>query len=260
MYVRFAATALGLVGLVGATCLSGLQVSGAPLVVKVYGEAGAALAFVEAAEAFAKRQDGRIEVVVASSKGTFRSVADADLLFDDGEAALTEIAAALPVALTPRPAIPLFARPPSIVVRQGNPENIGTMRDLARPGTNIMVVSGAHDWLQASAPTDAADAVLLRAVLDNVVAVARDRKEAEQFWATNAAIDVWLNWGAGKVEQSEIAEISGGLPESLYRAASVMFTDLGESKTLAHSFVAFLASQQGSSIFAKWGWPYTPAE
>ncbi len=260
MYVRIAAAALGLIGFVGATCLSGPQVSGAPLVVKVLGAAGAAPAFVEAAEAFAKKQDGRIEISIASANGALQAAAGADLLFDDGETALTEIAAGLPVGLAPRPAIPLFSRPPSVVVRPGNPENISTVRDLARPGTNIMVVSGTHDWLQASTPADAADAVLLSALLDNVVAVARDRKEAEQFWAMNTTIDVWLNWGAGKVEESEFAEISGGLPESLYRPTSVMFTDLGESKTLAHSFVAFLASQQGSSIFAKWGWPYTSAE
>ncbi len=260
MYVPIAAAALGLVGLVGATCLSGLGVAGAPLVVKLYGAAGAAPAFVEAAGAFAKKEDGRIEIAIASAHGAFQAAADADLLFDDGETALTDIAAALTANLAPRPAIPLFARPPSVVVKPGNPENIATVRDLARPGTNIMVVSGAHDWLQASTPTDAADAVLLRAVLDNVVAVARDRKEAEQLWAANTHIDVWLNWGAGKVEESEVADISGGLPESLHRAASVMFTDLGESKTLAHSFVAFLASRQGSSIFAKWGWPYTPSE
>jgi molybdate transport system substrate-binding protein len=144
---------------------------------------------------------------------------------------------------------------PAIIVQKGNPKNITSLEDLAKPGIaigigdpeSVCVGQYAKELLQANSLWDA--------VSPNIITNAQSCDATAALIPTKAvdAIIGWsvfYNWNPDKtdlvwINQSQIPKIS-----CIAGAVSVYATD----KTKAQSFLNFLASSDASAIWAKYGY------
>jgi molybdate transport system substrate-binding protein len=148
---------------------------------------------------------------------------------------------------------------PAIIVQKGNPKNITSLQDLAKPGITIgigdpesvCVGQYAKELLQANGLWDS--------VSKNIVTQAQSCDATAAIIATKAVDviigwSVFYNWNPDKtdivwINPSQIPKIS-----CIAGAVSVYAID----KAKAQSFLDFLASSDTSAIWAKYG--YFPTE
>ena len=227
----------------------------------VYGPGGPLPAMKEAAASFGK-QHGIDVVVTGGPTRTWIESAknDGDLIYSGSEHMMTEFIDALADQIDPSTALPLYLRPSSVLVRPGNPKEIRGLRDLGKPGVNILVVQGAGQtgmWEDMVGRTGDID--LLRAVRNNIRVFAPDSGKARQAWTSDKRLDAWLIWNIWQVSNPDLAQTVPVEEEFvIYRDTGIAYTQRGKNKPAARQFVEYLQSPQGARIFAKWGW-MTPA-
>ena len=240
-----------------ACCLLASGVPGqAAETLHVYGPGGPLPAMKEAAAAFSQAHGITIDVVAGPTPQWLdRARTDADLVFSGSETMMSDFIAALP-SVDPASVRPLYLRAAAILVRPGNPAQIGGVVDLLKPGHRILVVNGAGQqglWEDVAGRT--ADIRQVRAFRSNIVTVARNSAEARQAWVSDPTLDAWLIWTIWQRANPTLADQVPVEPlYAIHRDAGIALTRAGEAKPDARAFAAFLASPQGAAIFAKWGW------
>jgi accessory colonization factor AcfC len=192
--------------------------------------------------------------------------ADADVIFSGAENMMTDFIEQLgdtvggseksPGRIDESTITPLYLRPAAILVRPGNPKHVRRFEDLLRPGIKIMVVQGAGQtglWEDVAGRTG--DIRVVRAFRRNIGLVAGNSANAKQRWASDKSFDAWLIWNIWQVANPSVAEVIP-LAEKwrIYRDAGVALTVKGSARTSAHDFISFLQSNDGATIFRKWGW------
>lgn len=239
----------------------------------VYGPGGPLPAMKEAASAFARRNNIRIEVTGGPTpEWLTQARLDADVIFSGAENMMTDFVRQLgdttggsaphPGRIDEATIVPLYLRPVAMLVRPGNPKRIARFEDLLRPGIKVLVVQGAGQtglWEDVAGRTG--DIEVVRAFRRNIGAVAQNSGEAEQRWTSDRSFDAWLIWNIWQVANPALAQ-SVPVAERwrIYRDAGVALTVKGRERHAARDFVRFLESPEGARIFAKWGWmTRTPA-
>jgi len=226
-------------------------------VLHMYGPGGPAPAMQEAAEAFGKANDIKIEVVAGpTGKWLEKAKADADLIYSGAEYQMTDLSRAMPDQIDPTTAVPLYLRPASILVRPGNPKKINGFSDLLKPGMKIMVVSGAgQTGLWEDVAGRKGNIGTVRAFRKNIAVDATNSVEAKKIWIEKKEIDAWLIWNIWQVSNPELAAlVPVEKSYAIYRDTAIAVTKQGNDKELSSKFVAFLQSPEGAQIFKKWGW------
>jgi accessory colonization factor AcfC len=224
----------------------------------VYGPAGPAPAFKEAAKAFGAANG--VSMVVASGptqNWVDKARNDADVLYTGSENMVHEYAKAIPHAFDPSTAEPLYLRPVVILVRPGNPKGIQGFHDLLKPGVKILVVAhGGQIGLWGDVAGRTGDIANLRAFRHNMVfpAPASSSVALEQ-WTQQKDIDAWLVWNIWQVAHPGVADaVPVEEQYRIYRDTGVLLTRKGAANPKVKAFVDFLKSQEGRAIFVKWGW------
>ncbi len=146
---------------------------------------------------------------------------------------------------------------PMICVRQGNPKNIHSLKDFARPGITVGLAEA-----QAVCLGDVSDLILRRAGLEkqvkqNVITYAKSCDQTQQLvqlGEVDAVIgwDAFEAWAPDEIDVVPIPELRP--PVYNIPAAVAVYTTHREE---AESFIAFLTSDQGKAIFAKHGYRVT---
>jgi len=144
---------------------------------------------------------------------------------------------------------------PAIIVQKGNPKNITTLEDLAKPGITIAIGDPesvcvglyAKELLEANG--------LWNAVSPNIVTYAQSC-EATAALIPTKAVDVVIGWNVFYDWTPDKADIVWITPTQIPKISyipgvvSVFATD----KTTPQSFLDFIASSDASAIWAKYGY------
>jgi accessory colonization factor AcfC len=228
-------------------------------VLSVYGPGGPAPALREAAALFGQRRGLSVQVTAGPTPHWKESSVegDADLIYSGSEHMMTDFLLKDFEGFIDRSTLrSLYLRPSAILVRPGNPKRIGGVRDLGKPGLEVLVVQDAGQvglWEDVVGRTG--DVRLLEAVRRNIGAYASNSAEAKKLWSDDAEYDAWLIWTIWQKENPAAADLVPVEPEhTIYRSCGIAGTLKSARKDLAAEFVRFLESGDGRAIFVKWGW------
>jgi accessory colonization factor AcfC len=228
----------------------------APETLHVYGPGGPLPAMKEAAEMFGHAHGVDVQVTAGPlPQWIDHAKADADVVFSGSEVMMSDFITAMP-NIDPATVKALYLRPAAILVRPGNPTHIKGIADLLKPGHRILVVNGAgQQGLWEDVAGRLGDIASVQAMRANIVKVAANSAQARQAWIEDKSLDAWLIWTIWQVANPTLADQVPIEPQySIYRDVGVALTRTGEARPIARQFTEFLASPEGASIFAKWGW------
>ncbi|MNE30327.1 hypothetical protein D3C80_1238350 [compost metagenome] len=96
---------------------------------------------------------------------------------------------------------------------------------------------------------------LTKSFRKNIVTYAANTGIAKKNWEENSSYDAWLVfniWGISNPDVGQIIPIEKELV--VYRDTGVALTKHSLKDAEAKRFVEFLSSQQGNTIFKKYGW------
>jgi len=182
-----------------------------------------------------------------------RAEKDADVIFEAAEYMLTDFDRRHPGFLDRSTRESLFLRSAGILVRPGNPKAIRSLADLARPGVQLLDVTGAA---QTGLWEDLAGrAGLIRGLQKNVSVVATNTAEGIAAWRNHPELDAWItfvSWHDRLKDETDVVELPEG--QRLYRGTPVAATMRTERRELALAFIAFLASEECHAVFRQSGW------
>ena len=234
--------------------LGGLE-SAAQEVVRAYSSEGPAPAMREAASAFSTNEAVKT-ISGPPSEWMERAAADADVVCSSADFMMSDFIRNEALRVDTSTVTPLYMRPSAILVRPGNPKRVEDFPDLLQPGTRVMVVTGSgQTGLWEDMANRTADVQTVRRLRENIVFYAGNSTEAVRMWRERKDIDAWITWDIWYMPlRTEAKLVPVSKEYKVYRQCSVALTSRGSEKPLAVQFVKFLASPQGASIFASWGW------
>lgn len=150
---------------------------------------------------------------------------------------------------------------PTIGVPHGNPDNIRSLADLARPGIEVGIGNPEAVCLGLYAVEILDYNHLLEDVGKNIVVQAESCEKIAtliSLKSVDAVIgwDVFHHWDPDNIDVVYLA------PEQLPRLAYVpgAVTEFSQDKESARKFLDFLVSAKGQEIFQKWGYITTESE
>lgn len=233
-------------------------------VLRIYGAVGPSPAIEEAVMVFSTRNNVKVDVI-SGPRHIWRdkAVVDADLMFSSADFMMSDYVRSMDLQLDHASVTPLYLRPSAILVRPGNPKQIGDFPDLVRPGVNVMVVNSAgHTGLWEDMAGKLEDIRTIRALRKNIVLFATDSDEAVKMWKIRDDIDAWITWNTWHMPLRGRADVV--VPSKTFRVlrqCSVALTARGKAKPLADKLIKFLASPETGAIFQTWGWvaPQSPS-
>ncbi|WP_454665683.1 AcfC family putative adhesin [Acinetobacter calcoaceticus] len=242
-------------------CLIYLTLSSLPIYsfadIQVYGPGGPAPAMKEAAKQFTSKTG--IAVNVASgptSQWSDQAKLDADVIYSGSEAMMSDFENAFSEQIIKDSVEPLYLRPAAILVRKGNPKKIKGFKDLAKPNIKVLVTHGAGQvgmWEDIAGRTG--NIQLTKSFRKNIAMYAANTGIAKKNWEENSSYDAWVVFNIWGVSNPNIGQIIPIEPELVvYRDTGVALTKHSLKDAEAKRFVEFLSSQQGNTIFKKYGW------
>ena len=225
--------------------------------INVYGPGGPAPAMQEAAKQFQKKTGIDVTVTAGpTSQWAEKAKQDADVIYSGSEAMMSDFELTFAEQIIKNTVEPLYLRPAAILVRPGNPKNIKGFKDLTKAGTKVLVTHGAGQvgmWEDIAGRTG--NIQLTKAFRKNITTYAPNTGAAKKNWQENSSYDAWLVFNIWGVSNPEIGKIIPIEPELvIYRDTGVALTQHSLKNTEAKSFVSFLDSKQGQSIFKQFGW------
>ena len=188
--------------------------------VHVYGPGGPAEPLKECAKLFTQQTHVAV-TVVAGPEAQWIGAAkmDADLVYGGAEYMLTEFDLNHPGFLAAGTRIALYDRAIGILVREGNPKHITRFADLARPGIQLLDVSGAG---QVGAWEDIAGREeMIPAIERNIEVSVPNSAAAIALWQSRPALDAWVTFESWqhRVGSSTLVRLSNA--ERIYRGTPI---------------------------------------
>ena len=147
----------------------------------------------------------------------------------------------------------LYMRPAGILVRKGNPKNIKSLKDLAKPGIRLLNVAcpgQVATWEDLAGRQE-----LIPGILQNFAVTVKNGFKGAKVWKENPELDAWItfaSWHFSQKKFTDLVEIPAS--DNVFRMTFVAGTAKCRDREAADKFITFLKSEHGHAIFRKWGW------
>jgi molybdate transport system substrate-binding protein len=150
---------------------------------------------------------------------------------------------------------------PTMTVQHGNPKNIQSLTDLAKPGIAVGIGNPSSVCVGLYAIEILDYNHLLADVYKNVITQA-DSCEKTATLISLKSVDAVMGWDVFHAWNPDYADSIYLKPEQLPRIAYIpaAVSTFSKDKATAEAFIDFLSSQIGQDIFKKWGYNVTEAE
>ncbi|MEM3386045.1 MAG: substrate-binding domain-containing protein [Nitrososphaerales archaeon] len=150
---------------------------------------------------------------------------------------------------------------PAIIVQKGNPLNISSLEDLARPGLRVGIADPASVCVGLYAKELLEKNGLWEKVKNNIVVYAQSCDATASLIPTKA-VDVVLGWHVFKDWYPDKAERIWITPSKITKIGYIAggVSVFAVDKDLAMKFLEFLASKDAAPIWAKYGYFATEEE
>ena len=150
---------------------------------------------------------------------------------------------------------------PAICVQHGNPKNIQSLADLARPGITVGIGNPATVCVGLYAVEILESNLLLAGVFPNIITQAASCDNTATLISLKS-VDAVMGWSVFHNWNPQNIDTIYLQPEQLPRLAYIpaAISTFTKEKEAAGAFIDFLTSQAGQDIFRKWGYDVTEAE
>lgn len=220
----------------------------------IYGPGGPLGPIKESGELFTK-QTGIPVKVTAGPEDKWIEVAkkNADLVFGGAEYMLTSFSMKHKGFVDSNTRVALYKRAAGILVRPGNPKNIRSLKDLAKPGIKLIDVNGAGQfgmWEDLAGKQN-----LIGPIQKNIVKSYPNTAEAIEAWKTDPGYDAWIiyaSWHYRLKDHTQLVKIAAS--ETVYRGTPIAITTFTDQRDEAKKFISFMQTSSVHDIFKKWGW------
>ena len=220
----------------------------------VYGPGGPFGPINECALLFGKQHSIEVKVAAGPEANWIQNaVKNADIIFGGAEYMLTQFMMKHPELIDKQTRVELYKRGAAILVRPGNPKGIKTMKDLTAPGIKILDVNGAGQfglWEDIAGKQN-----LIAGIQQNIGQSYENTALGITGWKSDNTYDAWISYGSWHYRLKDITQMIR-LPTNLnvYRGTPIAVTTLTHHKELAEKFLQSMLTDQGHTVFKKWGW------
>lgn len=220
----------------------------------VYGAGGPFGPINECAQLFSKQQNVHIKVTAGPEAAWINNAKqNADVLYGGAEYMLTQFATNHPGLVDNGTRTELYQRGAAILVRPGNPKHISGMKDLSKPGIRILDVNGAGQfglWEDL-----AGKEYLIAGIQLNIKQSFENTALGIAAWKTDTSFDAWISYASWHNRLMDITQLVT-LPkkQNVFRGTPVVISTLSKQKEKANQFIHFMKSEEGHTVFKKWGW------
>lgn len=147
---------------------------------------------------------------------------------------------------------------PTICVQHGNPKQIRSLADLARPGVTVGLAKPEAVCLGNASEAILSKAGLLDAVRKNVITYAASCEHTQQLIQLGE-VDAIIGWDAFKSWAPDKIDLVKIDPKYLrVHNVPAAVSVYSKNREAAEDFITFLTSKQGKAIFSKHGYSVTP--
>jgi len=220
----------------------------------VYGPGGPYSAVKECAQIYGAKNSIAVKVVAGPEpKWLEQAQQHADVIFGGAEYMITQFIQNHPGMIDAATRRELYKRRAAILVRPGNPKNIRDVKDLAKPGVNILDVNGAGQlgfWEDIAGKANA-----IGGIQQNIKHSFANTALGIEAWKTDASFDAWItyaSWHQNLKDLTQVVELPLAL--RLFRGTPVAIAQKSRHRVQAVKFIQFMQSAAGHAIFQKWGW------
>ena len=149
---------------------------------------------------------------------------------------------------------------PAILVQEGNPENIKSLSDLARPGIEVGIGNPEVVCVGLYAYEIMEQNGLLKEIEVNIVTLAESCSKTATLVALKT-VDAILGWRVFS-EWHDTLDVVYLEPYQVPRIAYIpaAVSTFSEDRESARKFIDFLVSPKGQEYFSKWGYIATETE
>jgi molybdate transport system substrate-binding protein len=150
---------------------------------------------------------------------------------------------------------------PAICVQSGNPKNIQSLSDLAKPGIKVGIGNPTTVCVGLYAIEILDNNHLLADVYKNIVTQAASCDNTATLISLKS-VDAVMGWGVFHNWDPKNIDTVYLKPEQITRLAYIpaAISTFAKEKETAEAFINFLTSTAGQDIFKKWGYDVTEAE
>jgi len=150
---------------------------------------------------------------------------------------------------------------PAINVQKGNPKNIRSLEDLARPGLKVAIADPNTVCVGLYAAEVLENAGLTQAIRPNIVTYAESCEKTAQLIALKS-VDAVIGWRVFQYWAPKDIETVYLRPDQIPRIGYVPIAISNSSKqpALAQQFIDFVTSDEGKAVYAKWHYLVTEEE
>lgn len=220
----------------------------------VYGPGGPFAPINECAQLFGNKNNVVVKVTAGPEANWIaQAKQNADLVFGGAEYMLTQFKMQHPGLMDSTTRTELYKRAAGILVRPGNPKQIKTLKDLTKPGINILEITGAGQlgmWEDLAGKQN-----LIGGIQKNIKGAFANTALAIDAWKSDTKYDaviIFASWYLRLKDVSQLIKIP--VPQTVYRGTPIAITAITNKKDKAQQFIQFLQSNEGHVIFKKWGW------
>ena len=220
----------------------------------VYGPGGPQAAMAECAAVFSTKMSIPVKVIAGpEAKWIDQAKQNADIVYGGAEYMLTQFKMQHPGLMDSTTRTELYKRGAGILVRPGNPKQIKTLKDLTKPGINILEITGAGQlgmWEDLAGKQN-----LIGGIQKNIKGAFANTALAIDAWKSDSKYDaviIFSSWYLRLREVSHLVKIPAA--QTVYRGTPIAITAITNKKDKAQQFIQLLKSNEGHSIFKKWGW------
>ncbi len=169
-----------------------------------------------------------------------------DLIYEGAEFMLNDFMQAYPGIVDESSITGLYARSTAILVRKGNPKGITGLRDLARQGIKVMVVTQEKmEEVYGHVP----------GIQYNIVKPLLTGAEAARTWKTMPELDAWItyeSWHYALKDETDLIRMPD--KEKVLRITPVAIIRTSRNRDLVRKLADFLRTDEAHRVFQKWGW------
>lgn len=208
----------------------------------------------DCAAVFSKKMSIPVKVIAGpEAKWIEQAKQNADVVFGGAEYMLTQFKMQHPGLMDSTTRTELYKRAAGILVRPRNPKKIKTLKDLTKPGINILEITGAGQlgmWEDLAGRQN-----LIGGIQKNIKGAFANTALAIDAWKSDNKYDaviIFASWYLRLKDVSQLIKIP--VDQTVYRGTPIAITAITNKKDKAQQFIRFLLSNEGHAIFKKWGW------